>query len=65
MRLLCRYIVTVLIGLDILLNALLGGEPYETISARIGQKMENPDHRWSRWHRPAWWRRHCLGAVRS
>lgn len=31
-----HYIFAVLIGLDVLANALIGGEPYQTISCRIG-----------------------------
>jgi hypothetical protein len=32
-----RYIINILIGIDQLFNAILGGDPDETISSRIGK----------------------------
>ena len=56
------HVLAVLIGLDILLNALLGGRAYQTISSRIGESL-----RVSGWAArvpwPAWFRAHCLASV--
>lgn len=41
LSLLIRYLLAVLIGLDVLINAILGGEPYQTVSARIGLSIQN------------------------
>ena len=56
----------VLIGVDVLANAILtlaaGGAPYTTISCRIGMSLAAGG--WASplpW--PAWFRAHCLGAV--
>lgn len=57
-----RYLKAVLIGIDVLGNALLGGRPYQTVSCRIGESITAGG--WAAfvpW--PAWWRAHCLGAV--
>ena len=35
------YILGVLIGLDVLLNAILAGQPYNTISCRVGLSIQN------------------------
>jgi hypothetical protein len=57
-----RYAVAVLIGLDVLANALLGGAQYETISCRVGMSIRTGG--WAaRVPWPAWLKRHCLGAV--
>jgi hypothetical protein len=51
-----RYLWNVLIGFDIFANAILGGNPRETISSRIGRYMRNEHQRhwverlpWPRW----------------
>jgi hypothetical protein len=57
-----RYLKAVLIGVDVLGNALLCGRPYQTISCRIGESIKAGG--WAAsvpW--PAWWRAHCLGAI--
>ena len=57
-----RYVFAVLIGIDVLANALLGGREYQTISCRIGESIR--DGGWAShvpW--PDWWRRHCLSAI--
>lgn len=41
-----RYIFNVLIALDQLGNALLGGDPDETISSRTAKRMHDPKWRW-------------------
>lgn len=57
-----RYIVTVLIGLDVLVNALLGGNPYQTISCRLGLSIAG--NGWaSRVPWPAWFKQHCLDSI--
>ena len=59
------HIVAVLIALDCLVSALVFGGPYSTISARVGMRMADPESPLARWTWPAWWRSHCLGAVRQ
>ena len=57
-----RYILAVLIGLDVFVNSLLGGRPYQTISCRVGESISS--NGWAAhvaW--PRWWINHCLGAV--
>jgi hypothetical protein len=56
------HVYAVLIGLDVLANALIGGGAYQTISCRIGLSIR--DNGWAsrvRW--PAWWTAHCLASV--
>ena len=56
------YIITVLIGIDVLCNAILGGKRYQTISCRIGESITSGG--WAckvPW--PEWFREHCLKAV--
>jgi hypothetical protein len=36
-----RYLVTVLLGIDILVNSLLGGQAYQTLSCRIGLSIRD------------------------
>jgi hypothetical protein len=36
-----KYIFALLIGLDVLANSIIGGEPYQTISCRIGLSIQN------------------------
>ncbi len=56
------HILAMLIGLDIMANALIGGRAYQTISSRCGESMRSGG--WaSRVPWPAWWVRHCEGAV--
>jgi hypothetical protein len=56
------HILAVLIGLDIFVNALLGGRAYQTISSRIGESLRSGG--WAaRVPWPQWWIRHCEGAV--
>lgn len=56
------YVLAVLIGLDVLANACLGGRAYQTVSSRLGENMRAGG--WaSRLPWPGWWTRHCLGAV--
>jgi hypothetical protein len=55
-------VLAILVGVDVLGNALLGGRPYQTVSCRIGESINAGG--WAarvRW--PNWWRKHCLGAV--
>lgn len=57
-----KYVLAVLIGIDVLANAVIGGRPYQTISCRIGESIQSGG--WAShvpW--PSWWRAHCLGAV--
>lgn len=57
-----NYVLAVLIGLDVLINAILGGRRYQTISSRIGESMTVGG--WAAsipW--PAWFRNHCAAAV--
>ena len=57
-----RYLLAVLIGIDVLSNALLAGRPYQTISCRIGESITAGG--WAaRVPWPGWWRRHCLCAI--
>jgi len=62
-----RYIVNVLIALDQFANALMGGDPDETISSRAGRALRSK-------HKPLWARvlcwllnwidpRHCIDAI--
>ncbi len=56
------YVLGVLIGLDVLLNAILAGRPYNTISCRVGVSIR--DGGWAShvpW--PQWWRDHCAAAI--
>lgn len=56
------YVLAVLIGLDVLVNALLGGRAYQTISSRIGESIRSGG--WaSRVPWPPAVLRHCEGAV--
>ena len=47
-----RYIRNVLVGSDQLLNAILGGDPDETISSRAGKRVKSS--------RVAYWLCRCL-----
>ncbi len=38
-----RYVVAVLVGLDIVANALIFGAPRETLSGRMGRRIESGD----------------------
>ena len=56
------YVFGVLIGLDVLTNALFGGRPYSTISCRVGESIRRGG--WAShvpW--PAWWVQHCLDSI--
>ena len=56
------HVLAVLIALDILANAVLGGRAYQTVSSRIGESIRAGG--WaSRVPWPAWWRAHCQAAV--
>lgn len=56
------HLLAVLIGLDVLVNALLGGAKYQTMSCRIGLSIQAGG--WaSRVPWPQWFRAHCAGAV--
>ncbi len=46
MKRVCKYIWNILIALDQLLNALLGGDPDETISSRIGKALREGRAGW-------------------
>lgn len=62
LRAVWRYIVAVLIGVDVTANALIGGRKYQTISSRIGESIRAGT--WAaRVPWPAWFRAHCLGAI--
>lgn len=56
------YVVGILIGIDILANAVLGGDHYTTISCRIGENIEDGGL-WSRVPMPAWLKQHFLSSV--
>ena len=47
----CKWIVNILIGIDQLGNAILGGDPDETISSRLG-KMKVKHGGKIPWYRP-------------
>ena len=52
----------VLIGLDVLCNAISGGRPYQTMSCRVGESiMENGWAARIPWSRA--WINHCLASV--
>ena len=54
-----RYTMAVLIGIDILINALTGGDAYTTLSARLGKNIEGGG--WaSKIPWPNWLKRHFL-----
>lgn len=56
------YILAVFIGLDVFINALLGGKKYQTLSCRIGESIR--DNGWAAkipW--PNSLRRHFLKSV--
>jgi hypothetical protein len=57
-----RYLWNLLIALDVIGNAITGGNPRETISSRIGRYLRHrPAQHWI--HRvwlPGWLRRHFL-----
>jgi hypothetical protein len=56
------YLIAIAIGFDVLVNALLGGRQYQTLSCRVGESIESGG--WaSRVPWPAWWRAHCISAV--
>ena len=46
-----KWILNVLIGIDQLGNAIVGGDPDETISSRLG-KMKRANNGTIPWHRP-------------
>lgn len=57
-----NYLQAVLIGFDVLCNALCFGRKYQTISCRIGESIKASG--WAShipW--PAWFREHCLYSV--
>ena len=59
---LLAYLLGVAIGLDVLVNATLGGRPYSTISCRVGESIAAGG--WaSRVCWPAWWVNHCRAAI--
>lgn len=62
MRRLSYYALGVLLGIDILINALLGGQHYQTVSCRIGDSIM-ADGWAARVPWPAWFRSHCLESV--
>lgn len=43
-----KWILNVLIGIDQLVNAILLGDPDETLSSRFGKWLKMPHHTW-RW----------------
>ena len=52
----------ILIGLDVLSNAVLAGRPYQTLSCRVGESIM--DNGWAAhvpWSRA--WINHCLASV--
>ena len=56
------YVLAVLIGLDVFINALFGGEVYQTMSCRIGESIDAGG--WAShvpW--PAWFRAHCAASI--
>lgn len=56
------WILSVLLGLDCLVNTILGGRFPDTISARLGRSIELGG--WaSRVPWPAWWVAHCKRAA--
>ena len=56
------YIISVLIGIDVLVNAILGGRAFQTISSRIGESITAGT--WPSWAwLPAWFQRHCLRSI--
>jgi hypothetical protein len=56
------YLLGIAIGLDVIVNAILGGRQYQTMSCRIGESIRSGG--WaSRIPWPAWWRAHCLSSV--
>lgn len=56
------YTKAVLIGFDVLINAILGGAEYQTISCRIGESIDTGG--WaSKVPWPAWFREHCLISI--
>lgn len=58
------YVFAVLIGLDVLVNAIIGGRPYQTMSCRIGESITAGG--WAAhvpW--PSWFKAHCLASVFS
>jgi hypothetical protein len=64
MRALADYLVAVLIGLDVTVNAIAGGRKYQTISSRIGESIKAGG--WAaRVPWPDWFRAHCLAAVET
>jgi hypothetical protein len=57
-----NYLLAVAIGLDVLVNGLIGGRKYQTMSCRIGESIQGGG--WAShvpW--PAWFRAHCLSSV--
>lgn len=57
-----RYVLAVLIAIDILINALLGGEAYETLSCRLGLSILH-DGWASKVPWPEWLKKHFLKSV--
>ena len=56
------YVLAVLIGLDVFVNAILGGQVYQTLSCRVGESIASGG--WaSRVPWPAWWVRHCSASI--
>ena len=57
-----QYLLAVAIGVDVLVNALIGGKPYQSISCRIGLSIQSGG--WA--SRVPWPQRvvgHCLGSI--
>lgn len=57
-----RYVLAVLIGIDVCVNAVLGGQPYQTISCRIGESI-NSNGLAAHIPLPAWFSKHCKNSV--
>ena len=57
-----RYLLNLLIGLDVFANAILGGNPRETISSRMGRyfRAKFPDHWAEKLPWPAWLKKHFI-----
>ena len=56
------YAKAVFVGFDVLVNALLGGRPYQTLSCRVGESIM--DHGWAaRIPWPKSLKDHFLGSV--
>jgi hypothetical protein len=55
-------VIAILLGIDVLANALTGGRQYQTISCRIGESIQSGG--WaSKVSWPRWWVSHCISSV--